>query len=280
MCNNQYQILREAGASRLSSRLQTNPGCESEEHNKRTEILRNHPVFRFTLIELLVVIAIIAILASMLLPVLNQSRERAMAINCLNKLGQTMRAGMVYADNNKDYFTQIAPSVNGDYRTFSILLSDYGHYIDRKMLVCPKIVFPNVRSDLTDYNNSRFFNTYSFNQRTATYEDLAPLGYAWIKDVPNKFYAYRLPYIKSPSSYVVLSEAVVTDVAATTKFGIQYWFFCADKENAVDNSRIHLWHNNAANAAFADGHVAAKNQGGFQALRVTNLANSACIPIN
>ncbi|OQA85967.1 MAG: hypothetical protein BWY31_01586 [Lentisphaerae bacterium ADurb.Bin242] len=74
---------------------------------------------QFTLIELLIVVAIIAILAGMLLPVLNNARQKANSMSCLSNVKQASLTLLVYVNDWNGWTPPIAD--NNSVMWFSVI---------------------------------------------------------------------------------------------------------------------------------------------------------------
>ena len=137
--------------------------------NKQREMKMKHRAF--TLIELLVVIAIIAILAAILMPALQQARERAKASGCINNLKQVALMTQNYADDSKGelllkgkiFDVNCKAGCNKDHITpvQTLACSGYGPKLDvNSPYICPSTVWN--QTDL-DNNNYRYgcYGVYS-----------------------------------------------------------------------------------------------------------------------
>ncbi len=116
---------------------------------------------RFTLIELLVVIAIIAILASMLLPALNKSREKARSTKCTSNLRSIGQLLILYADESNGYLPAINGTGGSDNSSFATLMRitiQKQHYNftsePKDILFCPSMVMPAAERYLTNYSTT------------------------------------------------------------------------------------------------------------------------------
>ena len=235
---------------------------------------RQHKLF--TLIELLVVIAIIAILAAMLLPALNQARERGKQISCVNNMKQLVTTALQYGLDFDDYipFTVAYGSsyenwiqlytLNGS-NSGELSLSG-GARLPRKVLVCPSTsgninllsgfdyCYGMIRANAT----GRYFNSYD------------KWGQCWVRE-GSYTDAIKLNRLKLPGEFTLFGDTMRT----TSGILRGAWQFIPDGDMGED-SCIGLWHNNMTNIAYPDGHVKSLGTGDLKSssMRFTRIFTS------
>ena len=207
----------------------------------------------FTLIELLVVIAIIAILAAILLPVLDHSKATAQGAQCMNNHKQLVTAWIMYCHDNNDQLPVVDDWAAGNMddpfdATNTALLLD-----PQQSALAQYVKLPGIYKCPGDL--SRLVRSVSMNNRL----NPALPGY-WLHGGGDAYQIFsQLQQIRTPSDiYVTTDErsdtindsALCVDMSNTgnadgTGASSPYWI--------VDYPAG--YHNRSGRFSFADGHV-------------------------
>lgn len=221
----------------------------------------------FTLVELLVVMGIIAVLISVLLPVLSTARRSADRAHCLSNLRNMQIAQWNYAVDNRGYLVQGGMAHGGvhaheELTWFNTLNRYYGGKLSPRCKADTSLLWdtPMSGSDGPQYRRS------SYGINAFLDKDLCPWGPGFAEPAPGGQYV-RIEQIRRPSVTIQFVEMAYTGDYAASDHVHPNLFAVANTPTAAIPKRIasaiqinaHGGKSNSwsaqANYGFLDGHA-------------------------
>lgn len=181
---------------------------ESERFEELDKMRRN-----FSLIELLIVILVIAVIVSLLLPMLKSARNKAQAVFCINGMSQIGKASlsMYSADYDGWVMTPVMTSAESGLGGFASWIHLANHYLNSRKGESKSVL--NEKSLFRCPADKSPMVTYSPSNSDTAYIDHLKFSYQWhqmarcvsVNDY-GRLPKFRLMKIRNPTSRSVITE--------------------------------------------------------------------------